>query len=799
MGLNAATSTILGWNNLGMHCMDSDYSVFSVLPPYNTIEGQLIVNGSLVTNGAGYRVTYQAVADPAGSFNSTSEGKGNFYTYAASLYGAALAPNQGLVGWSMPGLNNTPQEMLFETTNVPAAGVATKVNWFRAEGIPITPYDDAGHKNPYPMMRMIAWSGTQPIATNDVVLPVSDEMDCRACHASGTQAAAEPSAGWVWDGLPERDYRLNILRLHDEYQFAGHGDLYRAALAARGFNPQGLYRSVTADGKPVLCAACHASEALGAPSYSTIPQLTTSVHSFHAHVQDPVLNTTLDNAQNRAACYRCHPGSTTKCLRGAMGGAVAADGSMEMQCQSCHGNMSQVGASTRVGWFMEPNCQSCHTGNATNNMGQIRFTSAFDSTGAVRVATNLTFATSANTPATGLSLYRFSAGHGGLQCSACHGSTHAEFPSTHVNDNVRNVALQGHAGVMVECTACHTAMPNTPNRGPHGMHAIGQGWVSGSDAVTKHADVLSALGGAGACKACHGNDYRGTVLSRAQSTRTITASFDGGTVTVNLFRGAQIGCYNCHNGPSSDSINTIAAPVVSNVATNTTNDQSVAIPLSGTGGTLQWQIVSQPANGTVGLTNGVAIYFPNPGFVGSDSFTFAAYNGSKNSNVGTGTVSVGQGAFSLGATAYVPPSYPASWPVAFNVVPAVTNYAGTVTVDWDFGDGSAHSLVPGPTHSYAQPGTYSWSVAVSVGGTSVTRNGTITITVPVMVQTAVSGSSLTVSWPQTAADTILESSPSLGASAKWSVVTNVPTASAGMLSVTLPVSESLFLRTLRPW
>ena len=33
--------------------------------------------------------------------------------------------------------------------------------------------------------------------------------------------------------------------------------------AARGFNPQGLYRGVVADGKPVLCAACHASEALG--------------------------------------------------------------------------------------------------------------------------------------------------------------------------------------------------------------------------------------------------------------------------------------------------------------------------------------------------------------------------------------------------------------------------------------------------------------------------------------------------------------------------------------------------------
>ena len=82
------------WNNLGMHCMDSDYSVFTVLPPYNTIEAQLIVNGQLVTNGAGYTVTYQALADPSGSINTTSIGKGNFYTYTPFLYGA-FAPDTG--------------------------------------------------------------------------------------------------------------------------------------------------------------------------------------------------------------------------------------------------------------------------------------------------------------------------------------------------------------------------------------------------------------------------------------------------------------------------------------------------------------------------------------------------------------------------------------------------------------------------------------------------------------------------------------------------------------------------------
>ena len=104
-----AGNQILGWNNLGMHCMDSDYSVFSVLPPYNTIEAQLIVNGPLVTNGAGYTVTYQAVADPAGSFNSTAMGKGNYYNYAPRFTAPSLAPEAGFGRLVMPGTTIPPK------------------------------------------------------------------------------------------------------------------------------------------------------------------------------------------------------------------------------------------------------------------------------------------------------------------------------------------------------------------------------------------------------------------------------------------------------------------------------------------------------------------------------------------------------------------------------------------------------------------------------------------------------------------------------------------------------------------
>jgi hypothetical protein len=780
--LTAAPAALLGWNNLGMHCMDSDYSVFSILPPYNTIEAQLIVGGKLATNG--YTVTYQAVADPDGSFNSTAMGKGNFYANAAVIYGATLAPEAGLAGWSMPGLSNTPQSMRFEVTNQPAAGVFTPVNWFRAEGIPLSPYDDAGRKNPYPLMRLIARNGAnQPIATNDIVLPVSDEMDCRVCHASGTQIAARPDAGWVWNTLPERDYRLNILKLHDERQFGSFPQLYAAALAARGMNPQGLYRNVTADGKAVLCATCHASEALGTGSYSNIPPLTASVHSRHASVRDPLLNITLDNAVNRSACYRCHPGSTTRCLRGAMGGAVAANGALEMQCQSCHGNMSQVGSINRVGWFMEPNCQSCHTGTATSNNGQIRYTSALETNGLPRVAVDQTFATQPNTPAAGLSLYRFSAGHGGLQCSACHGSTHAEFPSTHRNDNVRNMALQGHVGVMVECTACHATTPVTVNGGPHGMHPVGSSWVG------QHGDLFE--GGTvsrASCQVCHGLDYTGTVLSRVQADRTFSTSF--GTKTFQ--RRDQVGCYECHSGPFGEGTAS-AAPTVANVSASTTSGGQAAMTLVGTDpNPLTFQITTQPASGTVGLSNNVATYFAEPGFVGTVTFTYMAFNGFRDSLLGTGTVSVTQGAFSVSAAALAPTNYPAGWAAPFTVVATPSNINASATFAWNFGDGTPLAPSNAVSHAYALPGTYQWSVVSSVTDgvqtATATNQGTIVIVAPEPLKVVTTGMTLSFSWPRASTEVLLEQSDALGFGATWTVNSNAITEGPVTSTVTVPVA-----------
>jgi hypothetical protein len=608
--------TLLAWNNLGMHCMDSDYSIFSILPPYNVINAQLIdPNGNLLRNSTGITVTYEAVMDPDGSINSTSATKTNFWNHVVSLFGVSLRVDTGLAGFNMPGEGNPPQRMTFDVTHA----------MFTADGIPITPYDDAGAKRYYPLIHVIARdSAGNILAATDVVAPVSDEMDCRACHASDSSADARPSAGWVYHPNAERDYRLNILRRHDEHLNAAGN--YRSLLTLAGYLPEGLYATANG-GNPILCARCHASNALPGTGLPGAPQLTRVVHAMHAAVTDPTTGQTLESDVDRASCYRCHPGSTTRCLRGAMGTAVAADGSLAIQCQSCHGSMSAVGASTRQGWLDEPTCQNCHTGTATSNNGQIRYTSALEANGVLRITTNNTFATTPDTPAAGLSLYRFSQGHGFLQCEACHNSTHAEFPSLERNDNIQSMNLQGHAGTISDCITCHNTQPNTNTGGPHGMHPVGQQWAGNHDNAVEQ-------GGAAQCQTCHGRDYRGTVLSRALGDRNFSTRYG----VKQFWRGFQIGCYACHNGPNSDNANSNRAPAVISASASTASGSRVNIALNATdtdGNPLQLRIVSQPAHGTVALNDRSATFIPDSGYAGADSFTFAAWDGSTQSNLGT--------------------------------------------------------------------------------------------------------------------------------------------------------------------
>jgi len=618
---------VVAWNDLGMHCMDSDYSVFSILPPFNTLQAQVIdANGRLVTSDQAVRVYYEAIADPTGSSNRTSIGKTNYWRYADRLYHASNVPDTGLAGHDMPGPGNVPQPMAFD-------GGASL---YHADGIPITPFDDGGHRRTYPMMRVVARTPAGAmLGTTAAVLPVSAEMDCSLCHASGTLPETQPRNGWAFDANRERDYRRNILRLHDDLQ--GSDPVYRQALVTAGYGSAGL--AATADGGlPILCASCHLSNALPGTGIPGISALTAAVHAGHADVIDPITQQRLDDSRNRAACYRCHPGSETRCLRGVMGNAVAGDGSLAMQCQSCHGSMSRVGAPARTGWLDQPACQNCHTGTATQNNGQIRYDTAFEPDGRLRVPVNTTFATNPDVPAPGFSLYRFSKGHGNLRCEACHGSTHAEYPGGHGNDNLQSMALQGHEGTIAECSACHPTVPETGNGGPHGMHPVGARWVADHHDYAEHNQA--------ACRVCHGADSRGTVLSTVHGDRTFVTRYG-----VKAFaRGARVGCYACHNGPTSENGNPNRTPSVQD-ATATALDQPVAIPLTASdpdNDLLALRVVRQPASGRVVITGSTATYYPDPGFAGEDRFTFLARDAAIDSNLGTVRVQRGASAAAYG-------------------------------------------------------------------------------------------------------------------------------------------------------
>ena len=517
-GSSNKTYMLTAWNDLGMHCMDgNDFSVFSVLPPYNNLHAQLKnKNGGLVTSGV--IVTYESTIGTDGKLNSSSANKTNFWNFSNKLFpNSNLQPNVGLTGNKVP--NTTPQKMAFDT----------QAQWWKAEGLPLTPYNDDGSKNYYPLVKVTAKNNAgKVLATANVVLPISDEMDCKRCHATNSLAPkAKPNAGWVADTDPEKDFKFNVLRLHDE-RMPNAVKNHITSLKKKGYNYDVTGLEATArSGTPILCAACHSSNALPGTGVDNIKAFTTVIHGYHAKVIDPYTNLSMNDSNNRGACYACHPGATTKCLRGAMGDAKDANGQNRIQCQSCHGHMSSVGNSKRHGWLDEPNCQACHHDGK-------RETSAIDpATNTLRHAVDTRFATNPNTPAQGFSLYRFSKGHGNLQCEACHGSTHAIYPA-HNADNLLAKGVQGHTGTIAECTACHSSVPNTSTGGPHGMHPVGQSWVSRHQNVAEH--------NSGQCKVCHGNDYRGSALSKMFTDRTMRGR--------NFAKGHQVSCYDCHNGPN---------------------------------------------------------------------------------------------------------------------------------------------------------------------------------------------------------------------------------------------------------
>jgi hypothetical protein len=442
---------VLVANDLGMHCGDLDTRALSILPPFNVLHAQVIRKGSppRLQTGSQVDVYYSAASsasDPAlGKSNSAGFDlaggvyKTNFwatvdlgaydpfYPPAVNLP-ALMSPDLGLpvpdpavltvasaAQQTMPGAAgpfaaNDPQKfarfdqnLQFFVANFPQFGYwANGVNWFAADGIPLTAFDDFGRVNAYPLTRVQAVKKrgnpsafADQLASTDTVTPISGEADCKSCHAdpqdggngaalpdSTVTASQDPQAGKVPPAVSvEWATDINILRLHDQKSAT---TLYTAVSAADP-TPQ----------KPVVCQTCHYTPALdllqvgpqdtvNGLQQSNHRSMSRVIHAFHAQVSS-VLATSLPapNAPERSqmskdadcqgltnaqcvlqkTCYQCHPGKNTKCLRGAMASAGIV-------CQDCHGSLAQVGNdfslgfptpdfSRRVPWATEPGCQSC--------------------------------------------------------------------------------------------------------------------------------------------------------------------------------------------------------------------------------------------------------------------------------------------------------------------------------------------------------------------------------------------------------------------------------------------------------
>lgn len=347
---------VLSWNDLGMHCANKDFSSLAVLPPYNNLVCQVIKKGD--ANNLPQVITDGIKVTYEIPGNTTSSNKTNFWQYANALFGVTLQDNIGLTG---KGLNGN---------------MDVQAGFFNAIGIPITPYTDADLVNEDPFQLALVKATDllgNVLATSTPVIPVSNEINCvsSGCHSS----------------------EQSILNSHEN---------------EGGFNP---------NQKPILCAKCHASNALGTTGQGEAPIFSLAIHGRHANITSD--------------CYKCHPGPKTKCFRDVMflAGKV---------CTDCHGSMSNIANTISQGrrpWLDEPTCgmSGCHNSDHDVNKGL---------------------------------LYRQSKGHGGVFCSGCHGEPHAIVPTREgTRDNAQNIALQGYQGVLRDCKVCHTVVPSSP--GPH--------------------------------------------------------------------------------------------------------------------------------------------------------------------------------------------------------------------------------------------------------------------------------------------------------------------------------------------
>lgn len=225
--------TVLAYNDLGMHCMNQDFSEICILPPFNTLRAQVILRGEEPTIvSEGLTVAYSIPG------NTISTTKTNFWDYAEELFGINLPENVGLTGSGLSG------------KMVPSGNR----DWV-ASGIPITPLTDKFQNDPFQLSEVLVKNRRgRVLARTEAVVPVSWEISCNLCHNSEGVSVA-----------------TDMLQAHDR-----------------------LHGTSLVDQKPVLCASCHADPALGTPGVPGVSSFSHAMHGAHADRMEAV--SFLDNS-----------------------------------------------------------------------------------------------------------------------------------------------------------------------------------------------------------------------------------------------------------------------------------------------------------------------------------------------------------------------------------------------------------------------------------------------------------------------------------------------------------------------
>lgn len=543
----AAHHVVVGSAREGLSTPDLDYTVLSVLPLNNTVRAQVVGTNLTPTalpvlmNNTDAAMTYVATADSGSAITTSSAAKTNFWPNVNTQFafvlptGVTLSPDQGLQGrintrsQNMPGSTNVAQPLS-------TFDIAGGANIFEARAIPLVPLNDANTAYSYPLFRLEAKDPTgAALAQLDVVLPVGNEMGCATgCHVTGGIAAdaaetARLGGGITWSTNTDlaNQAKENIWILHSilaGQPVAGTTDdsctrcHYTPTADPDNQGPIGVQQTK----RPKLAVAMHRIHGL---SFSAAPPSATA---------PPVV------ADDQ--CATCHESGGALLSRGAMmtAGAVCAD---------CHGGLLALAAETdlattpprpREPFVDQPRCESCHIGDAVSvTTGPLVLTVAYDETDPAATPRQAATSRYAQEPSKG---FVASVGHGKLTCPACHGVTHAEWPvdDPAANDNVTPTQLQGHRGVLTECSTCHVGgLDVTSLDGPHGLHAINDpGWVA------QHGPIYTA--DPTVCQACHGTTLDGGYLSRAAILREFVKS-DGTAITYTA--GQVVGCADCHDKP----------------------------------------------------------------------------------------------------------------------------------------------------------------------------------------------------------------------------------------------------------